>query len=1248
MKNSALSKIVFAGLILVMAALVFATCAPKEDELSGDTYGGIYGVITDKATGEPVRSAGVQLNPLGTKTVTGSEGQYEFTELKEGAYTLQVTKTGYTDLTNYSITVTGGKTAKGDVQIEKLPPSLRVVNDNKQDIDNIAFGSAAGDITRSFSIFNDGPEKLEWEITESSEWITTVSKLSGTLNAGATQAIVVTIDRELLDGGENTTTMHITSDNGSKELRVTATGVYKTVPVLTADSVSHITSATAALYATIVNAGTPAYTERGFVYATSAAPTLETSIEKVTSPVSAALSYTAGVSGLSLDQRYYVRAYAINSAGTAYSSNEINFTTAGTLPTLRTDAVTNKNIGNGSAILNGAILSVGDPAYTERGFVYSTVNNPTVDDTKKIVSGAGTGTFSANLTDLTEGRVYYIKAYALNEKGVAYGNEVSLDFNGELPTLTTAAVTDKNIGNGSATLNGVILTIGDPAYTERGFVYATVHNPTVDDTKKVATGAGTGTFSAGITGLAEGTVYYIRAYAKNIRGTAYGTEVILDFNGALPTLSTNATTNKNIGTGSVTLNGAILTLGDPTYTERGFVYATVHNPTVDDTKKVATGTGTGAFSANLTGLTIGSVYYVRAYATNMRGTAYGEEVSVDFTAVMPTLSTEAVTGRNIANGIATLNGTILTTGDPAYTERGFVYGLAHSPTVDDTKKTVSGTGTGAFSAGLTGLEEGLIYYIRAYAISVAGTVYGEEVSLDFNAVMPTLSTEAATNRNIANGSATLNGTILTVGDPVYTERGFVYATVHNPTVDDTKKVAVGTGTGAFSANLTGLEEGHIYYIRAYVTSVAGTVYGNEVDLDFNAVMPTLSTEAATNRNIANGTATFNGTILTVGDPAYTERGFVYGTTNNPTIDDNKKVVPGTVTGAFNVNVSGMTEGSIYYVRAYAANSKGIVYGEEVTLDFNAVMPAFNGSPSYSNRNIAEETVTFQATLQTVGDPAYTEKGFVYSTSQNPDITSGTKVVVAGTNTGAFSANVTGIAKGSLYYVRAYATTSKGDVYSGQFTVDFRYTMPSVSIQGQQLGIAIYLKYVISNAGSPVYTTLGICYGTSPNPTREVNLIKAESAVSNGITTTQYMTIANSIEVGNIYYVRAYLISEAGIIYSNEVVVTINSYATLGSLGVQWTNLGAMPYAEAQSGCAASGTGGYSDWRLPTLAELQTIYTNKDNIGSFDGCYYWSSGVPASPSNAHYVVKFCPTSPGSVDWQYNTYNGAYARCVRTLP
>ncbi|MDR0981864.1 MAG: hypothetical protein LBM07_01295 [Culturomica sp.] len=194
-----------------------------------------------------------------------------------------------------------------------------------------------------------------------------------------------------------------------------------------------------------------------------------------------------------------------------------------------------------------------------------------------------------------------------------------------------------------------------------------------------------------------------------------------------------------------------------------------------------------------------------------------------------------------------------------------------------------------------------------------------------------VSTQEVTNKNIAAGTATFNGTIETMGDLPITERGFAYGTSHNPTVDSTKIAVSGSTAGAFSANATGISEGATYYVRAYATNSTGTVYGEEVSVDFNAVMPTVSTQAVT--GITLMTATFNGTIATVGDLPITERGFAYGTSHNPTVDSTKIAVSGSTVGAFSSVATSLTEGSTYYVRAYATNSKGTVYGEEVSFEF---------------------------------------------------------------------------------------------------------------------------------------------------------------------------------------------------------------------------------------------------------------------------------------------------------------------------
>lgn len=210
-----MKKILTLLTIALSMTLVYHSCKPEPEE-----PGSIYGIVTDKATGEPVKTAGVELSPLGLKTVTGSEGQFEFTELEAGEYKLFVTKTGYTELLSNTIVVKPAQTAKGDVQIEKLPAALKVVDDKGEEIDSLDFGEQYDDVSRMFSIFNDGTEVLDYEIVKTASWITSLSVTEGTLQPGATKPVVVNIDRDKLSLGENTTTLHITSNNGSKQLTI--------------------------------------------------------------------------------------------------------------------------------------------------------------------------------------------------------------------------------------------------------------------------------------------------------------------------------------------------------------------------------------------------------------------------------------------------------------------------------------------------------------------------------------------------------------------------------------------------------------------------------------------------------------------------------------------------------------------------------------------------------------------------------------------------------------------------------------------------------------------------------------------------------------------------------------------------------------------------------------------------------------------------------------------------------------------
>ncbi|MBQ3368750.1 DUF1566 domain-containing protein, partial [bacterium] len=119
-------------------------------------------------------------------------------------------------------------------------------------------------------------------------------------------------------------------------------------------------------------------------------------------------------------------------------------------------------------------------------------------------------------------------------------------------------------------------------------------------------------------------------------------------------------------------------------------------------------------------------YYIRAYATNLQGTAYGNEVTLNFNAVPAAVTTNSVS--NIDATTATLNGNITAIGDPAYTEKGFVYSKTPNPTTSNNKVKVSGSGSGTFTYNLTGLETQVTYYAKAYVISNNNVRYGSEVS----------------------------------------------------------------------------------------------------------------------------------------------------------------------------------------------------------------------------------------------------------------------------------------------------------------------------------------------------------------------------------------------------------------------------------------------------------------------------------------------------------------------------------------
>jgi hypothetical protein len=163
---------------------------------------------------------------------------------------------------------------------------------------------------------------------------------------------------------------------------------------------------------------------------------------------------------------------------------------------------------------------------------------------------------------------------------------------------------------------------GDPV-TARGVCWSTSSNPTLSD-NYTADGGGAGAFTSSITGLTPGTTYYVRAYATNGVGTTYGNEISFETHN-VPTVTTSAP-SYTIG-GNVTSGGDVTYAGGVSVTARGICWNTTGSPTLADSY-TTDGSGTGVFPSSLSGLTLGVTYYIRAYATNSVGTAYGNQTSI--------------------------------------------------------------------------------------------------------------------------------------------------------------------------------------------------------------------------------------------------------------------------------------------------------------------------------------------------------------------------------------------------------------------------------------------------------------------------------------------------------------------------------------------------------------------------------------------------------------------------------------------
>lgn len=651
-------------------------------------------------------------------------------------------------------------------------------------------------------------------------------------------------------------------------------------------------------------------------------------------------------------------------------------------------------------------------------------------------------------------------------------------------------------------------------------------------------------YTAELKGLAIGKTYYYCIYAgteySKVKGNVISFSTLAS---EAPALAAPVLENK--GETEATLTSGVTDDGGSELADFGMVYKVkteedVAPPTEYDIVKNASSDYTSeAFTVELTNLKANTTYLIRSYAKNKTGkTGYSTEcieVTTDALKV-PTVTCHPIAEISAYTALATAHAV---TPDAAYPilKRGFCWSAeSQVPTVNHLNEEVA-SDAADFSKLLEGLNTDTKYYLRAYAENDKGIGYSPVVEFTTQKLLVVGFESLPEISNITVSSAEVSATVSVPEGTEILEKGICYDIFSTkPGVDmeggPLKDTSIGNNIHIL---LNDLQESTNYYVTAYAKTVDGYFYSDATS--FHTVqthVPTLAMPTVS--HIGETVATVKADVTSDGGREIEEIGFCWSSeVAAPNINDNDHRVQTGKLETFSDQITNLSKGVKYYVRAYAKNINGAAYSPvtEFTTQLNTPPEVEDLIMSV----VSDDNATVQATISNTGGLNILRKGFVWSDASNATPTLenclGKHESGAGSSAnGRFEAKIANLTMATPYYICAYAENEKGITYSLpiRFVTIVTYT-PAIGFPTAvniTAGTAD-MSASVSNDGGANITEVGFCWSeNSSEPMIDEtskNYVKAEIK-------TDFTAKITGLKAANNYYVRAYAKNKNGISYSS--------------------------------------------------------------------------------------------------------------------